>query len=135
MSDSTTSQYDRELPYEVDGKNCWIFALKSRDRGGYGVVKIGGRNWYAHRYQYEKHNGPVPEGMEVRHMCKNQRDCINPNHLTVGTHKQNMQDKAEHAKTYCVAGHELNRTNSYKFDGSTICKICKAEKLAARKSA
>ncbi|MFD6514204.1 HNH endonuclease signature motif containing protein [Rhodococcus sp. NPDC060176] len=138
FSDSVTrsdeDKYERDLPYTVDHKNCWIFALGSRDKGGYGVVKIGGRNWYAHRYQYEKHNGPVPEGMEVRHICKNQRDCVNPNHLTVGTHAQNMADIKEHKKSLCSVGHELNRQNSYWFAGTLICKICKAQKLAASKS-
>lgn len=126
-------KYSRVLEYTVNENNCHIFARSSRDRNGYAVVKIDGKNWYAHRYQYEKHNGPVPEGMEVRHLCKKQRDCINPNHLTVGTHAQNMADIREHKKSLCSVGHELNRQNSYWFAGTLICKICKAQKLAAKK--
>lgn len=133
LTSETEDKYSRILEYVVNENNCHIFARSARDRNGYAVVKIDGKNWYAHKYQYEKHNGPVPEGMEVRHLCKKQRDCINPNHLTVGTHAQNMADIRQHKKSLCSVGHELNRQNSYRFAGTLICKICKAQKLAAKK--
>ncbi|MCD2156028.1 HNH endonuclease [Rhodococcus cerastii] len=129
----TDDKYSRVLEYFVNENNCHIFRLSARDRNGYAVVKIDGKNWYAHRYVFEQKNGPVPAGMEVMHLCKNQRDCINPNHLKAGTHADNMAQIPEDRKNFCAVGHEQNRTNSYWFADSLICKICKAEKLAVRK--
>lgn len=45
-----------------------------------------------HRDEYRKHNGSIPEGMQVRHLCGNKL-CINPNHLAIGTQSDNEQDK------------------------------------------
>ena len=50
------------------------------------------RNWIrAHRWVYEQEVGPIPKGLMVRHLCHN-RACVNPEHLAVGTAKDNRQD-------------------------------------------
>ena len=58
---------------------------------GYGQVTIFKRSWYAHRLAFEVSNGPIPPGLCVMHKCDT-RMCINPHHLTVGTHKENTRD-------------------------------------------
>lgn len=120
---------DKELEYEVDEKGCWIFA-GCKDKAGYGIVKYQGKNCKAHRYMFQKHKGPIPDGLLIRHMC-NTTSCINPSHLLLGTQAQNMQDKIESRKTFCAGGHELTYQNSYRYNNRTICKICRA-RLAAR---
>ena len=58
---------------------------------GYGMVTENGRNYRAHRFVYEKTKGRIPEGYVVRHLCFN-RNCINLNHLELGTPQDNAQD-------------------------------------------
>jgi hypothetical protein len=73
--------------------NCW-FWTGSPNGKGYGSINLGGRNKntvFAHRFSYEIHKGPIPEGLVVMHSCDNPA-CVNPDHLSVGTHKDNTQD-------------------------------------------
>ncbi len=65
-----------------------------RDRKGYG---IDGRK-RANRTAWEKANGPIPAGMVVRHKCDNP-PCVNPDHLLIGTHQDNVRDRDERGRT------------------------------------
>jgi len=61
---------------------------------GYGVIKVFGRFVGAHRFSYELHKGPVPDGMEILHSC-DVKACINPDHLRAGSHAENMAEAGE----------------------------------------
>ena len=63
----------------------WTGALDGR---GYGRLYVNGRVARAHRYAWEREHGPIPDGMEVDHMCW-ERSCVNPEHLRLATRGQN----------------------------------------------
>lgn len=73
--------------------DCWIWAGPIA-ANGYARVGHDGSNRLVHRVMYERHYGSIPESFVIRHRCDVKR-CVNPDHLTVGTPKDNSQDAVD----------------------------------------
>ena len=75
---------------------------------GYANKWRKGKMHGAHRLAYQDAYGPIPEGMIVRHLC-HVRNCINPEHLAIGTHQDNMDDKVQANRQACGETHGFSK--------------------------
>ena len=115
-----------ESSYVVADNGCWIWQRNPSQR--YGITN----GQLAHRVSYERENGPIPDGLEVCHSCDTPK-CVNPKHLWLGTHKDNMADASSKGRmrgeprSHCKHGHPLIGDNVYvRPDNSKRqCAVCR----------
>jgi len=116
---------DTKIDVEAN-TGCWLWNAAT-DKQGYGTYHHERRMVVAHRVVYEALVGPIPEGMEIDHLCR-VVSCVNPDHLEPVTHAENMGRGANtgRRKTHCVNGHEFTGDNLsfYKRDGAQRCRTC-----------
>jgi hypothetical protein len=112
-----------------DASGCWLWT-GSADTQGYGQFynSVDGKLIKAHRLSWAAHNGrTIPEGMVVCHHCDN-RPCVNPAHLWLGSQRQNILDAAakrrlpSQRRTHCKRGHALIPNPSR--PGRRYCLVC-----------
>jgi hypothetical protein len=113
--------------------SCWKWN-SAKDKRGYCTFHANRKTVNAHRMAWELYNkDSIPSGMCVCHSC-DVPDCVNPNHLWIGTFSDNMHDaydkgrKIAHnsLKTYCKRGHDFVPENTYMSpSGKRTCRTCK----------
>lgn len=113
---------------------CWQWTAYVHPEG-YGRFRVGQRVLQAHRWSYEYLVGPIPEGLEIDHLCRN-RACVRPDHLEPVTTEENIRRGELYlvsgAKTHCPQRHEYTPENTYvRPNGSRQCRTCKREQLRA----
>ena len=87
----------KQIEYIVDEKGCHNVISHKKEHRGHVRVKRNGKLFYLHRLVFEECFGDIPEGMIIRHKCDNP-PCINPEHLELGTHQDNTNDKMERGR-------------------------------------
>lgn len=88
-------------------KGCWYWLGAKNIPNGYGVFTFNYKKIYAHRYSYIFHNNinSIPKGMDVCHTC-DIKFCVNPNHLFLGTRKDNVRDMDNKGRRRSATGED-----------------------------
>jgi hypothetical protein len=115
--------------YRVTPLGCWEW-MGCRVHNGYGQVRIGGKNMLAHRAMYEKEHGPIPDGLWVLHKCDN-RPCINPDHLFLGTRQDNVNDMLQKGRMPRLDGERAPRRRLTAEQVSDIISRCRSGETQA----
>lgn len=108
-------RFAHKVRFAADG--CWIWQA-SLTHDGYGRFTVDKVTQMAHRVSYEMHLGPIPEGLQLDHLCR-RRDCVNPWHLEPVTGSENVK-RGVAVRTECPRGHEYVTRP----DGVRICHAC-----------
>jgi len=110
---------------------CWI-SDRAKHSNGYTKMGLCGETLLTHRVAYEAFVGPIPEGLQIDHLCK-QRACCNPEHLEPVTCRENLLrgdtlTAAEASAAHCKRGHPFDEANTYlRADrpGVRGCRACR----------
>lgn len=109
--------------------DCWEWQA-GKGTNGYGLMRVDGRQTAAHRFAYQLYVGPIPEGLDLDHLCRN-RGCVNPGHLEPVTRRENLMrgetiTARKAAQTHCIHGHEFTPENTGRnsVTGTRRCRAC-----------
>lgn len=139
---SSERAQSQPIGYVVQENGCWEW-VGYKDRWGYGrfnTRETRGKTtmFPVHRFLWEQEHGPVPDGLELDHLCRN-TSCVRADHLEAVTHRENMcrvdwseRSAQSQARTHCRRGHELSGENLYFDEGRWKCRTCNRAVQRAR---
>lgn len=114
----------------VKTDTCWNWTA-AKTRKGYGWFQADGRPHLAHRYAYTLAYGPLPDHIQLHHLCEN-KGCVRPDHLQPVTQAEHIDvtpSSPAHinaSKTHCPQGHPYSTENTYIIPstGGRMCRTC-----------
>lgn len=135
LPDRLWSKVDRNGPvpeHRPDLGPCWVWT-GAKTNAGYGQLgrRMGGKQFsmMAHRLAYEAVVGPIPDGLQIDHLCR-VPSCVRPDHLEPVTLKENLMrgvgpSAINAKKTTCKRGHPLSGDNLFTWRDRRGCLICR----------
>ena len=107
MATSLSEYKKRFFAKVVKTEHCWVWI--GAECTGYGHFLFKSKARLSHRVSFEFENGPIPDGLLVMHKCDN-RKCVRPSHLMLGTHKDNTADMYAKGRAPNHAGENNSRS-------------------------
>lgn len=121
----------RLYPRLVIGPGGCLLWTGAKRHYGYGAIYYEGRVRPVHRIVWLLERGPIPDGLEIDHLC-GVTACSNVDHLQAVTHRENVRRTANAAKTHCPQGHPYDEVNTgVTPNGWRVCRTC--DRLATRR--
>lgn len=111
---------------------CWTIGAYAETNYSW-IMLEDGTQQLGHRFAYEFLIGPIPEGLQLDHLCRRPH-CVNPDHLEPVTPRENylrgISPAAVNAtKMECRRGHPFDEQNTYVYRGRRHCKACQRERV------
>lgn len=123
---------DWSIPEPNTGCHLWLGDVTN---SGYGRFWLNGKNVSAHRIAYEFEHGPIPEGMQIDHLC-NTKICVNVRHLRLTTATENLFAAHSNStarkfstRSHCSSGHEYTAANTYFHGKHRHCRECNKQRM------
>lgn len=107
---------------EKDSNDCWLWKGHIDSKYGYGRILYQGKKYQAHRLFYTLFKGEIPSDLIVRHTC-DIKCCVNPEHLLLGTNKQNSEDMVSRNRQYRPKGEKNKRSKLTQWEVYKIKKL------------
>lgn len=116
---------------KIKKEDCWDWQGR-RDKDGYAIFSVGGKNVRGHRWAYEFLVGAIPEGLMIDHLCRN-TGCVNPDHMEPVDNRENQRRGTgviarNILTTQCPKGHLYDDKNTSVRNGRRICRACERER-------
>lgn len=135
-------RYEAQIDTSDGPLGCWNWTGRLSP-AGYPRAMFSGRRQMVYRWAYEQVYGPVPQGLECDHACRN-RKCVNPGHINAVTRSENMRNiipelrggAFNKRKTHCPKGHPYSGNNlRVGSNGGRGCKTCVGAAVKAKRDA
>ena len=120
---------ERIMIVAESGCHIWMGEINTL---GYGYFKTDKKRHLAHRFSYQVEHGEIPRGLVVRHQCDTP-SCVNPNHLVLGTQRENVLDSVRRGRANRAKGSALSQSKLTEDDVAEIRKTAASDCEIARR--